>query len=226
MRFTWGPQCRIIICMRPLLLFLLLVTLFSACTRRPVQQDLPRSQGNSVDHSGRHNSAVESSPDAAAAPLELQFLDTMIAQHEAVIDMAQLAQTRAGSDQVKIAANDTIANQRRELADLRGLRDKFYAGSPQAINLELAGAADAFDGIDLEKLDDLKEKPFDVEFVRELDVTLRASNELAKPLAAQNSQASDDGEVTVSVRQLAGRLADSRDRDLERLSQLQNNAPR
>jgi uncharacterized protein (DUF305 family) len=206
--------------MRPLFFFLLLVVFFSACTHRPVQQDLPRSQGNSVDHSGRHNSTVESSPNAASAPYELQFLDTMIAQHGAVIDMAQLAQTRAGSDQVKTAANDTIADQRRELAEFRGLRDKFYAGSPQAINLELPGAADAFDAIDLEKLDDLKEKPFDIEFVRELDATFRASKVLAKPLATQNSQASDDTEITVSVRQLAQRLVEKRDQDMERLSRL------
>ena len=175
--------------MRPFLFFLLLITLFSACTRRPVQQDLPRSQGNSVDHSGRHNSTVESSPNAASAPYELQFLDTVIAQHEAVIDMAQFA--------------------RRELADLRGLRAKFYAGSPQAINLKLSGAADSFEAIDLEKLDDLKEKPFDEEFIRELDATFRASNVLARSPASQNSQTSNDTEITASVRHLA-QLADSR----------------
>ena len=206
--------------MRPFLFPLLLVTLFSACTRRPVQQDLPRSQGNSVDHSRRHNSTVESSPNAASAPYELQFLDTVIAQHEAVIDMAQFAQTRAGSDQVKSVANDTIAEQRRELADLRGLRAKFYAGSPQAINLKLSGAADSFEAIDLEKLDDLKEKPFDEEFIRELDATFRASNVLARSPASQNSQTSNDTEITASVRHLAQQLMENRDRDLERLSGL------
>ena len=206
--------------MRKAILLLFAIGILSACARRPVQQDLPHSDGNSIEHSRKHAIAVESSPNAASAPYELQFLDTMIAQHEAVIDMAQFAQTRAGSDQVKSVANDTIADQRRELADLRGLRAQFFVGSPQAINLKLPGAADAFDAIDLEKLDDLKEKPFDEEFIRELDATFRASNVFASSPASQNSQTSNDTEITVSVRHLAQQLMENRDQDLQRLSRL------
>jgi hypothetical protein len=113
--------------MRFLVTLLLVTVLYAGCNRRPVQQDLPRSEGNSVDHSRTHHEAMESSPNAASAPFELQFLDTMIAHHEGAIDMAQLVQTRAGHEELKILARKIVSEQQQEISQMRALREKFFS---------------------------------------------------------------------------------------------------
>src|SRR5262249_7887646 len=207
--------------MRFVAIILLAVSILMACAHRPVQQDLPRSEGNSVDHSGRRNLTVESSPNAASAPYELQFLDTIIAQHQAVIDMAQLAQTRAGNDGLKSFARTVIAEHQAEVAEMRGLREKYFSGADPAVNIDLPGARDTFAAIDLEKLHDLKEKPFDTEFIHELVQTFETSIRLANDAVSHKSADADNSERSASVRELAERLVDRRSQAITQLHVLQ-----
>jgi len=200
--------------MRHYVFLLLLIAGLSACARRPVQQDLPHSQGNSVDHSRQHNLAIETSPNASSAPYDLQFLDTMIAQHEAVIDMAQLAQTRASTAKIKALAQDIITRHRAEIAEMRGVRDKYFGGAGPAINIDLPGASDSFGALDLERLDDLKEKPFDLEFTRELTDTFKGSVLLAQDAPARTS---NETEASISIHRLAQEIVENRNRDLQDL---------
>ena len=43
-----------------------------------------------MDHSKMDHSAMKSSPDAAKADYDLQFIDTMIVHHQGAVDMAKV----------------------------------------------------------------------------------------------------------------------------------------
>jgi uncharacterized protein (DUF305 family) len=50
---------------------------------------------------------------------------------------------------------------------MRKWRDEWYGDSPQAVNPDLPGMREGVQDLNLEKLDSLKEDPFDLEFIRE-----------------------------------------------------------
>src|SRR5262249_827376 len=154
---------------------------------------------------------------AASAPGELQFLDTMIAQHQTVIDMAQLAATRAGNDGVKSLARRVITEYQAEVLEMRGLREKYFSGAPPAINIDLPVASDSFPEIDLEKLDDLKGKPFDTEFIHELVQTFEGSVRLAQEELSKESADTDNNEHSTSIRELAQQLINQHSQTIAQL---------
>ena len=114
------------------------------------------------------HSKMTSSPGAAEAPFELQFIDTMIAHHMGAIDAAQLVATRAGHQELKELARSIIADQQREIAKMRAWRTAWFGEAAPAINMEMPGMREGMQVMDLEKLDRLKENEFDLEFIRQM----------------------------------------------------------
>ncbi len=153
--------------MRNTAIVLVIFMLFSACDRRPKQQDVVLDH-NTMDHSKMDHSAMESSPNAASAPYELQFIDTMIVHHQGAIDMAQLVQTRAQHPELKKLAADIIEAQQKEIEQMRSWRSEGFSGAAPAINMDIPGMHDGMKGMDLAKLDLLKENAFDLEFIRQM----------------------------------------------------------
>jgi uncharacterized protein (DUF305 family) len=47
-------------------------------------------------------------------------------------------------------------------------RDEWFAGKPAAVNLAFPGMHQGMSGMDMEKLDDLKENGFDLEFIKQM----------------------------------------------------------
>jgi uncharacterized protein (DUF305 family) len=153
--------------MKATILFAAACLIFVSCTRRPVQQDAPVNRVP-MDHSTMDHSKMESSPGAADAPYELQFLDTMIVHHVGAIDAAQLVATRAQHKALQDMAKAIIADQQREVAEMKQWRSQWFGDSPQAVNMDLPGMRDGMRDMDLSKLDALKENDFDLEFVRQM----------------------------------------------------------
>jgi len=103
-------------------LLILALLMISSCTRRPVQKDVILNN-DPADRTGQHRKMV-SSPGAADATYELQFIDTMVSQHETAIDAAQLAATRAQHTEIKQFAREFIEEQRKDItamADALGM---------------------------------------------------------------------------------------------------------
>lgn len=151
--------------MKKFALVLIASVLFLGCDRRPARNDLPKSEGNSVEHSRTVTVSIETSPNAAGSPYGAQFLDTMIADHEAVIDVGQLAQTRAGNTDLKEFIVTLIAKQQVEIKQMRRLRQIDFAAAPPSINTDLPGIKAGVLTLDPDKLDLLKEQLFDEEFL-------------------------------------------------------------
>lgn len=208
--------------LRKQILILLVFAALSSCDRRPVPKDLQRSEGNSVDHSKMRHSAMESSPNAASAPYELQFLDTMIAHHQGAIDMAQLVQTRAGHVELKDLARKIVSDQQKEISQMRQLRDKFFAGAPPAVNMDMPGMRDGMQGMDLEKLDALKENTFDVEFIRQMIPHHEGAVEMARDaLSKLAAGAESNPELTDFVRRFSQSIIDAQTSEIRRMHEWQ-----
>ena len=148
-------------------LIVALIALVSGCERPPTAKETPIDH-NTMDHSKMNHSKMESSPDAIRSPYELQFLDTMILHHQGAIDMAQLAETRAQHNELKTLAKTIIADQQKEIAQMKKWRDEWFAGRPQAVNMDFPGMRDGMKGMDMAKLDALKANDFDLEFIKQM----------------------------------------------------------
>jgi uncharacterized protein (DUF305 family) len=111
------------------------------------------------------HSTMKTAPDAAAQPYDLQFLDTMIVHHEGAIEMAKAAQAKAQSGELKALAAKMVADQQREINEMKRWREQWFAGKPSALNMEMAGMADSMKGMNMTRLNTATGKDFDIEFV-------------------------------------------------------------
>ena len=88
-------------------------------------------------------SDMKSSPNAASQPYDLQFLDTMTHHHQSAIDMAETAVKKTQNQELKAFAQKIIADQKKEIAQMKDWREKWYAGKPEAMNMEMSGMNDS-----------------------------------------------------------------------------------
>ncbi len=123
---------------------------------------------STMDHSSMDHSQMESSPGAAEAPLELQFLDTMIVHHQGAIDMAKLGDTNAGRPEMKQFTKAVIAEQDREITQMKRWRDEWYKDAQPAFNAAFPGMETGMRGMDMLKLSALSGNEFDAEFARQM----------------------------------------------------------
>ncbi len=144
---------------------------------------------NAMGHGSTDHSTMESSPAAASAPIELQFLDTMIAHHKGAVEMAMLAETRADRQEVKALAADIIDAQEREMAKMSEWRNHWFEGKPEAINMSFPGMSHGMQGMDLKKLESLNGSGFDVEFIRQMIPHHEGAVEMAIKIKSNDSYA-------------------------------------
>ena len=164
------------------------LALFSVC-ERPPSPDLDHSKHDHAAGSpgAMDHSKMESSPGAAEAPHELQFLDTMIAHHIGAVEMALLVNTRTQRDEVKKLAQGIMKEQRRESAQMLEWRENWFAGAKPAVNMEFPGMKTGMSGMNTDKLSSLKGNEFDVEFLKQMIPHHEGAVEMAKALKAKEN---------------------------------------
>lgn len=121
--------------------------------------------GMSGDMAGMNHGGMQSSPNAASAPYDLQFLDTMTAHHQGAVDMAQPAATKAQHAELKQLAHSIVADQQKEITQMKSWRVQWYAGQPAAMNMEMSGMMDSMKGMDMGKLSAASGNAFDLMFI-------------------------------------------------------------
>ena len=133
-------------------------------TKMPVMShDMANMQN--MDKSDMHSMHMSSSPNAAKATTELQFLDTMPMHHKMAIDMASLVDSRAAHAELKALAKRMIEDQQKESAELKGWRGQWYAGKPVAMNMKMPGMPGSMKGMSMDKLAAAKGEEFDLLFI-------------------------------------------------------------
>ncbi len=113
-------------------------------------------------------SDMKSSPNAASQPYDLQFLDTMSAHHQSAIDMAKMVDGKSNNAELKAFAAKIIADQNKEIAQMKDWREKWYAGKPMAMNMEMPGMGDGMKmmmGEGMKKFEAATGKEFDLMFL-------------------------------------------------------------
>lgn len=108
---------------------------------------------------------MSSSPNAASAPYDLQFIDTMTAHHQSAIDMSRPAEGKAQHAELKAFAAKIAADQQKEIAQMKAWRDGWYAGRPEAMNMEMPGMLDSMKGMDMNGLNTASGNEFDLMFL-------------------------------------------------------------
>ncbi|MEJ7698890.1 MAG: DUF305 domain-containing protein [Pyrinomonadaceae bacterium] len=115
-----------------------------------------------------NHSDMKSSPNAASAPYDLQFLDTMTHHHQGALDMAKMAVEKTQNAELKAFAQKIIADQNKEIAQMKDWREKWFAGKPQAMNMEMPGMGDGMKmmmGDGMKKMEAASGKEFDLMFL-------------------------------------------------------------
>jgi uncharacterized protein (DUF305 family) len=137
-----------------------------------------------MDHSMIDHSSMESSPGAKNAPVDLQFIDTMIVHHQGAVTMAKLADGRAETRQFRIFVSGMITAQEREIAEMMRWRSDWFKNAAPAINMDFPGMTEGMKGMDLKNLKSLSGREFEVEFIRQMiphhEGALMMSTELKK----------------------------------------------
>lgn len=108
---------------------------------------------------------MESAPNAASQPYDLQFIDTMIVHHQSAVTMAELALTNSNNAELKKFAQKIIDDQKKEINQMKEWREKWFAGKASAINVEMPGMMSSMKGMDMGKMKTSKDKDFDLMFL-------------------------------------------------------------
>lgn len=118
-----------------------------------------------MNHGEMNHSEMKSSSDAANAPYDLQFIDTMIAHHEGAVVMAKPAVEKAVHGELRTLAQNIVSDQEKEIAQMRRWREEWFAGKPPAMNMEMAGMVDSMKDMDMKKLETASGAAFDLAFI-------------------------------------------------------------
>ena len=100
--------------------------------------DHSKMDHSKMDHSTMDHSQMQSSPGAADAPYDLQFIDTMIAHHEGAVEMAKLAETNGTNEQFKKLAKAMVEAQEREITQMKRWRSDWFKDA-KPINMDFPG---------------------------------------------------------------------------------------
>ena len=111
-----------------------------------------------------NHSAMKSDANAATAPYDLQFIDTMIHHHQGAVDMAKMIDGKTQNAEIIKFGKQIITDQEKEIAQMKDWREKWFAGKPAAMNMEMPGMADSMK-MDMSKLSNAKDKDFDLMFL-------------------------------------------------------------
>lgn len=170
-----------------------------------------RANNSASDHSQMGHSSMQSSPNAASAPYDLQFLDTMTAHHQGAVDMAKAIDGRAQHAEINTMAKKIITDQEKEIAQMKKWRDQWFPGAAPAINMEMTGMGDSMKTMDMKRLAEAKGNELDLEFIKQMiphhqgasamaaEAQQRSQREEIKTLAAQIIR-----EQSAEIKQLQG----------------------
>lgn len=117
-----------------------------------------------MDHNSMNHSEMKSDANAASAPYDLQFIDTMIHHHQGAVDMAKMIDGKTPNAELIKFGKQIVADQEKEIAQMKEWREKWFKGAPGAMNMEMPGMADSMK-MDMSKLSNSKDKAFDLAFI-------------------------------------------------------------
>jgi uncharacterized protein (DUF305 family) len=184
-------------------------TLGTACAAKERKDSLAvavNSPAPTASPMAGHEGMMSSSPGAANAPFDLQFIDTMSAHHQGAIDMAQAAESKAQKAELKSFARRIVKDQQREIAQMKQWRDKWYSGRQQAMNMEMPGMMDSMKGMNMDGMKAMTGADFDRMFLNMMIPHHQGAVAMAKD-ALKKSKHSE-------VKKLAQQIIDAQQKEI------------
>ena len=165
------------------------------------------------DMSQAHHSNMQSSPNAAAQPYDLQFIDTMTHHHQGALDMAKVAVAKTNNQELKAFAQKIIKDQEKEIAQMKDWREKWYAGKPAAMNMEMPGMSEGMKmmmGDEMKKFEAATGKEFDLMFLDMMTPHHQGATEMAKEALTKAEHP--------EIKTLANQIIKAQDEEIKKMS--------
>jgi uncharacterized protein (DUF305 family) len=146
---------------------------------------------------------------AAAAPYDLQFIDSMIRHHQMAVDMAKAGEPKFAHAPLKQAAKKIVENHTKEIAQLRQWRDQWYPGAAPAENMQMPGMASM--NMDMSHMQTMSGQQLDMMFI---DMMI-PHHEGAIAMAQDALQKAEHQEI----KDLAQKMANEQQKEIAQLKQ-------
>ena len=162
--------------------------------------------------SGHDMMNMNSDPGAAEAPYDLQFLDSMIHHHNGAIMMAKMVLGKTERPELKAFAQKVIDDQSKEIDYMKQLREQWYAGKPQAVNMEMPGMVGGMKimtGEHMKEMDQMPPAHFDEHFLN----IMIAHHEGAVTMSKEAQKNAEHPEV----KQLADKIIQAQGPEIEEM---------
>ncbi|WP_194721474.1 DUF305 domain-containing protein [Noviherbaspirillum malthae] len=159
---------------------------------------------------GMQHGSMKSSPNAAKAEYDHQFIDTMKVHHQSAIEMARLVDERSERDELKQMAKKVIDDQQKEIKQLEDWKQQWYSGKGDAINMRMPGMAESMKNMSMDKLFAAKGKAFDAMFIDMMSRHHRGAVKMARDAIGKLKHA--------EVKTLAQNVIDTQKKEIEQMA--------
>ena len=156
-----------------------------------------------------NHSDMKSDANAASAPYDLQFIDTMTAHHAGAVEMAKMVDGRTENADLKKFAAQIIKDQEKEIADMKDWREKWFKGAPRAMNMEMPGMMDSMK-MDMSKLSNSKGKEFDLAFIEMMTPHHQGAVSMAKEALTKSEKP--------EIKTLAGNIIKAQEAEIKMMA--------
>lgn len=154
------------------------------------------------------------------APIDQAFIDMMVPHHESAIAMAEVAQERAEKDELRALADDIVAAQSEEIAQMQAWREEWFgsADTPSMDEMPMlpgmsmpAGHSMSGGTMDMAaEVDDLRTaEPFDRSFI---DAMIRHHEQAVEAAEIVLAETERD-----EIRELATAIIEAQTQEIEQL---------
>jgi len=174
----------------------------------PVTSNTASNSNMPVNHS-----AMKSDINAASAPFDLQFIDTMTHHHKGAVEMSEAALKKSSNEDLKKFAQKVIDEQTEEIAQMRDWREKWFGENPSALNMEMPGMKDSMKmmaGEAMKKFEASSGKEFDLMFLDMMTDHHKGATTMAKDALTKAERP--------EIKTLAGKIIKAQDEEIKKMS--------
>ncbi len=165
----------------------------------------PMNSNMQMNHSG-----MKSDANAASAPYDLQFIDTMTHHHQGAVEMAKMIDGKTNNADIIKFGKQIIADQDKEIAQMKDWREKWFKGAPKALNMEMPGMMDSMK-MDMSKMSNSKDKDFDLMFIEMMIPHHAGAVSMAKEALTKSEKA--------EIKTLAGNIIKAQETEIKMMNE-------
>jgi uncharacterized protein (DUF305 family) len=155
---------------------------------------------------------------ATAAPYDLQFLDTMSKHHEVAIEMSKMAEGKVQRRELKELTKRIPGDQRKEVEEMKSLRDRWYPGAPVAENMQMPGMSASMT-MDMSHMQSMKPgKDYDAMFIDMMIPHHQGAIQMAQEALTKAEHP--------EVKTLAQQIIDKQTKEIEDMKQWKSKLPK